>query len=216
MRCCSDSQTRYAKWAPDATGAPVLDLGNPDAPSSIAFIQAGLLSFAAVVILLMLALKSLRDVILTLGPLLAACVLTFATCVVLGLPLNFANIIVLPLLLGIGVAFHIIFRDGLARRVAMIFLQSSLSRAVLFSALTTATGFRHAVAVASSRHREHGRIVDDFARLDARDPDHSSCAIRDGEGALAARHLLVDEIVDFLDEARSTRTGDSGRKIRNA
>ena len=80
------------------------------------------------------------DVILTLGPLLAACVLTFATCVILGLAINFANIIVLPLLLGIGVAFHIYFvmawREG-----GHDFLQSSLSRAVLFSALTTATGF---------------------------------------------------------------------------
>jgi hypothetical protein len=125
--------------APDATGAPI---STAESGRTIvnAFIEAGLLSLAAVVILLMIALKSMRDVILTLGPLLAACILTFATCVILGLPLNFANIIVLPLLLGIGVAFHIYFvmawREG-----GHNFLQSSLSRAVLFSALTTATGF---------------------------------------------------------------------------
>jgi len=124
---------------PAATGAPI---STSESGRTIvnAFIQAGLLSLAAVVILLTIALKSIRDVILTLGPLLAACVLTFATCVILGLPLNFANIIVLPLLLGIGVAFHIYFvmawREG-----GHDFLQSSLSRAVLFSALTTATGF---------------------------------------------------------------------------
>lgn len=125
--------------APEATGAPI---STSESGRTIvnAFIEAGLLSFAAVVILLLIALKSIRDVLLTLGPLLAAASLTFATCVLLGLPLNFANIIVLPLLLGIGVAFHIYFvmvwRGG-----GHNFLQSSLSRAVLFSGLTTATGF---------------------------------------------------------------------------
>ena len=59
---------------------------------------------------------------------------------IFGLPLNFANIIVLPLLFGIGVAFHIYFimawREGTRE-----FLQTSLTRAIFLSALTTATGF---------------------------------------------------------------------------
>ena len=54
--------------------------------------------------------------------------------------LNFANVIALPLLFGIGVAFDIYFvmawRAGSAE-----LLQSSLTRAVIFSALTTASGF---------------------------------------------------------------------------
>jgi predicted RND superfamily exporter protein len=61
-------------------------------------------------------------------------------CVVLDLPLNFANIIALPLLLGVGVAFKIYYimawRTG---KTAL--LQSSLTRAVVFSAMTTATAF---------------------------------------------------------------------------
>jgi hopanoid biosynthesis associated RND transporter like protein HpnN len=125
--------------APGVTGAPITALETGGIVVG-AFIQAGVLSLLAVVVLLTVALRNARDVLLTLGPLLAACVLTFGTCVVLGLHLNFANIIVLPLLLGIGVAFHIYFvmawRGG-----GHDFLQSSLSRAVLFSALTTATGF---------------------------------------------------------------------------
>jgi hopanoid biosynthesis associated RND transporter like protein HpnN len=125
--------------APNATGAPVSTTASGRTIVN-AFIEAGILSFLAMIALLILALRSARDVVLTLGPLLAASVLTFATCVVIGLPINFANIIVLPLLLGIGVAFHIYFvmawREG-----GQNFLQSSLSRAVLFSALTTATGF---------------------------------------------------------------------------
>jgi len=125
--------------APGATGAPIT-MGESGRIIVGAFIQAGLLSLLAVVVLLATALRNARDVLLTLGPLLAACALTFATCVVLGLPLNFANIIVLPLLLGIGVAFHIYFVMAW-RAGGHNFLQSSLSRAVLFSALTTATGF---------------------------------------------------------------------------
>ena len=125
--------------APNATGAPITTEESGRIVVG-AFIQAGVLSLLAVVVLLAIALRSARDVLLTLGPLLAACALTFATCVLLGLPLNFANIIVLPLLLGIGVAFHIYFVMA-SRAGGHNFLQSSLSRAVLFSALTTATGF---------------------------------------------------------------------------
>jgi hypothetical protein len=85
-------------------------------------------------------LGRIRDVLLTLAPLLLSGLLTLATCVAIGLQLNFANVIALPLLLGIGVAFDIYFvvawRNG-----AQNLLQSSLTRAVVFSALTTASGF---------------------------------------------------------------------------
>jgi hypothetical protein len=125
--------------APRATGAPII-MAESGRIIVGAFVEAGLLSLFAVIVLLAVTLRNVRDVALTLGPLLAACVLTFATCILLGLSLNFANIIVLPLLLGIGVAFHIYFVMA-ARAGGHNFLQSSLSRAVLFSALTTATGF---------------------------------------------------------------------------
>ncbi len=105
-----------------------------------AFLRAGVLSLIAVIALLALLLRRPRDVVLTLLPLLAIGVLTFATCVVARVHLNFANIVVLPLLLGIGVAFSIYFvmfwRGG-----GRDFLQSSLTRAVIYSAATTASGF---------------------------------------------------------------------------
>jgi len=54
--------------------------------------------------------------------------------------LNFANIIALPLLLGVGVAFKIYYI--MAWRAGQTdLLQSSLTRAVMFSACTTATAF---------------------------------------------------------------------------
>jgi predicted RND superfamily exporter protein len=67
-------------------------------------------------------------------------VVTLEICVLIDLKLNFANIIALPLLLGIGVAFKIYYI--MAWRAGQTnLLQSSLTRAVFFSALTTATAF---------------------------------------------------------------------------
>ncbi len=125
--------------APEATGTPI---STQESGRTIvnAFIKAGALSFLAVVVLLAIFLRNVRDVILTLIPLLLIGILTFATCVALGLPLNFANIIVLPLLLGIGVAFNIYFVIAW-RTGGHNFLQSSLTRAVILSAATTASGF---------------------------------------------------------------------------
>jgi hopanoid biosynthesis associated RND transporter like protein HpnN len=125
--------------APDATGAPLSIRQSGDTIMG-AFLQAGLWAFLAITVLLGYVLGRVRDVLLTLAPLLLSGLLTLATCVLIGLQLNFANVIALPLLLGIGVAFDIYFvvawRNG-----AQNLLQSSLTRAVIFSALTTASGF---------------------------------------------------------------------------
>jgi predicted RND superfamily exporter protein len=105
-----------------------------------AFVIAGCLATAAITLLLALVLRSVRDVAAVLVPLLLAGLFTLATSAALGKPLNFANIVTLPLLLGIGVAFDIYFvlrwRDGDAD-----LLGSPTARAVVFSALTTGTAF---------------------------------------------------------------------------
>jgi hypothetical protein len=124
---------------PSATGPAVL-LFEAGETVVRAFAQAGIFALAAIALLLLIALRRIVDVMLTLVPLLIAGVVTLELCVVLDLRLNFANIIALPLLLGVGVAFKIYYivawragKTGL--------LQSSLTRAVVFSALTTATAF---------------------------------------------------------------------------
>jgi hopanoid biosynthesis associated RND transporter like protein HpnN len=105
-----------------------------------AFIEAGALAICAIAILLLVALRRVTDVLLTLIPLLLAGVLTLEISVLDGLTLNFANIIALPLLLGVGVAFKIYYimawRAGKTH-----LLQSTLTRAVIFSAMTTAIAF---------------------------------------------------------------------------
>jgi hopanoid biosynthesis associated RND transporter like protein HpnN len=128
-----------AKVAPDATGTPI---GIREGGRVVvgAFLEAGALSFVAITALLFAVLRRVRDVAITMAPIVLTGLLTLGSCVVIGQPLNFANIIALPLLFGIGVAFHIYFvmswRSGGSH-----LLTSSLARAVFFSALTTATGF---------------------------------------------------------------------------
>jgi hopanoid biosynthesis associated RND transporter like protein HpnN len=125
--------------APDATGRPISISASGDTVVE-AFLQAGLYSLLAIILLLAVVLRRARDVILTMLPVLLSGLLTFATCAALDLPLNFTNIIALPLLFGVGVAFNIYF--VLAWRAGETgMLQSSLMRAVVFSALTTATAF---------------------------------------------------------------------------
>ncbi len=124
---------------PNATG-PAVMLFEAGQTVVHAFILSGIFALSAITVLLLLALRRISDVLLTLGPLLLAGIVTLELCVVLGLPLNFANIIALPLLLGVGVAFKIYYI--MAWRAGKTgLLQSSLTRAVVFSAMTTATAF---------------------------------------------------------------------------
>jgi predicted RND superfamily exporter protein len=125
--------------APEAVGGPIsiLESGRTIV---IAFIQAGIFALVSIAILLWITLRRIGDVLLTLVPLLVAGVVTLEICVLIGLELNFANIIALPLLLGVGVAFKIYYI--MAWRAGQTgLLESSLTRAVIFSALTTATAF---------------------------------------------------------------------------
>jgi len=85
-------------------------------------------------------LRRARDVLITLASLLLGGLITLALCVLLHIPLNYENIIALPLLFGIGVAFNIYFVIAW-RHGTRNLLQTSLARAVIFSALTTATAF---------------------------------------------------------------------------
>ncbi len=125
--------------APDAGGAAVT-IAETAATIVGAFRSASLWALAALAVLLLVILRRALDVALVLAPLLLSALLTVIVVVAAGIALNFANIIALPLLLGVGVSFNIYFvvnwRMG---RTDM--LGSATARAVLFSALTTASAF---------------------------------------------------------------------------
>ncbi len=134
-----DFVTAVLAAAPDATGPAVL-LYEAGMTVVHAFLESGIFALTAIGLLLYVALRRVGDVLLTLLPLIVAGAVTLELCVVLDLPLNFANIIALPLLLGVGVAFKIYYIVAWrAGKTAL--LQSSLTRAVVFSAMTTATAF---------------------------------------------------------------------------
>ena len=124
---------------PLAVGGPISILKSGDTIVT-AFIHAGIWALLSISLLLWLALRRVSDVLLTIIPLLVAGTVTLEICVLIGLPLNFANIIALPLLLGVGVAFKIYYVTAW-RAGHTNLLQSSLTRAIFFSALTTATAF---------------------------------------------------------------------------
>jgi uncharacterized protein len=124
---------------PNAIGGPIsiLEFGRTVIR---AFFEAGFWALASITLLLWIVLRRFGDVLLTLIPLIMAGVVTMELMVILGMKLNFANIIALPLLLGVGVAFKIYYI--MAWRAGQTdLLQSSLTRAVFFSACTTATAF---------------------------------------------------------------------------
>jgi predicted RND superfamily exporter protein len=124
---------------PEAVGTPISLLESGRTIVN-AFIMAGIFALVSIAILLWIVLRRFGDVLLTLIPLLIAGVITLEICVLIGMPLNYANIIALPLLLGVGVAFKIYYI--MAWRAGQTdLLQSSLTRAVMFSAATTATAF---------------------------------------------------------------------------
>jgi hopanoid biosynthesis associated RND transporter like protein HpnN len=135
--------TRFANAvraiAPHATGTPVVivEAGRTVVRS---FIEAGLFALAAIFIILVAALRRPMDVALTLGPLVLATIMTLEAASFVGLAINYANIIALPLMLAIGVAFHIYYVIAWRAGVADV-LASSLTRAIFFSALTTGAAF---------------------------------------------------------------------------
>jgi uncharacterized protein len=124
---------------PNAVGQAIViyEWGNT---VTAAFIKAGVLAICSIAILLWLVLRRVGDVLLTLIPLLVAAAATLEICALSGFALNYANIIALPALLGVGVAFKIYYVTAW-RRGEYNFLESSLTRAVFFSALMTATAF---------------------------------------------------------------------------
>jgi hopanoid biosynthesis associated RND transporter like protein HpnN len=129
---------------PQATGAPIISLEAGEAVVE-AFIMAFSLALAGIAVILWVMLRSLSSTVLVLTPLLLAALFTGAATVLMGVEFNFANIIALPLLLGIGIdsGLHMVQRsrrqvDGARHEDLM---HSSTTRAIFYSALTTLVGF---------------------------------------------------------------------------
>ncbi len=125
--------------APEAGGPAVSIIASADTIMR-AFQQAAALAAVAIAVVLLLVLRRWRDSGIVLLTLALSALLTALLARLGGMSINYANIIALPLLLGVGVSFNVYFvmnwRAGMRD-----FVGSASARAVLFSALTTGTAF---------------------------------------------------------------------------
>ena len=128
--------------APNATGLPAVYLGAGETVLR-AFQLAFVYALIMVTVLLLVFLSSVADTLRVLAPIVLAALMTAAATVVFDLPVNFANIIALPLLLGIGVdnGIHMVHRARTGLPGGGGLLRTSTARAVLFSGLTTMCSF---------------------------------------------------------------------------
>jgi len=133
--------------APEAIGPPLV-IYETGKIITAAFATAATLAVTAIAILLWITQRRLGDVARALLPLGLAAVWTLGLCALTGFPINFANIIGLPILLGIGVTFPIYFLSAW-RSGEPALLASPMARGMLFSALTTAAAFG---SLALSKH----------------------------------------------------------------
>uniref|UniRef100_UPI00055AFA13 MMPL family transporter n=1 Tax=Methylobacter sp. BBA5.1 TaxID=1495064 RepID=UPI00055AFA13 len=103
-----------------------------------AFRQALIGALAAIVLVLLLTQRNIKNTLLILLPLLMTAILTGASTVIMDNPFNFANIIIIPLLFGLGVdgGIYIMYRLRNPAEEASV-LRTSTARGVVFSGLTT-------------------------------------------------------------------------------
>ncbi len=123
---------------PRVIGTPVISIEASNVVVS-AFRQAFTYAFLAIVVLLIVLLDNRRDTLYIIIPLIMAALFTGGASVLFDIPFNFANIIALPLILGIGVdsGIHMLHRFRTALPSDQNLLATSSARAVLVSALTT-------------------------------------------------------------------------------
>ena len=142
---------------PSATGLPVV---NQEASRTVvlSFQLALLYAFVMVALLLWIFLRRLRDVLYVIVPIVLAAGVTAGAMVLLGIPLNFANIIALPLLAGVGVdnGIHIVHRMRTEPAEDRRPFGTSTSLAVLASGLTTVASFGNLAFASHVGHCEHG------------------------------------------------------------
>ena len=135
--------------APAATGRPVIERGVGGVVVA-SFQQAMAFALAAIAVVLLAMFQSLRHALLIMVPLGLAVLFTLALGVLLDAPLNMANILVMPLIFGLGVdsGVHVVDRYRGEGDVPHL-MHSSTPRAVVLSALTTVGAFS---ALALSPH----------------------------------------------------------------
>ncbi|SOD40444.1 MMPL family transporter [Nitrosovibrio sp. Nv4] len=130
--------------APEITGLPIIYWESMKEVIE-AFQQAIVVALVAIALVLIAIRRSVLDTTLVMATLILAGLFTMACAALTNTPVNFANIIALPLLLGLGVdnGIHMLvkLRESLSGSEDYDIYQSSTARAIFFGALTTSTSF---------------------------------------------------------------------------
>jgi predicted RND superfamily exporter protein len=124
------------------SGLPIANEAGGDAVVK-AFLQAFGGAFLAITLLLWAIYRHFKHMALVIAPLMLAALLTGATSVLLNNPFNFANVIALPLLLGMGIDSSILIMHRLHFNLSENenLLHSSTTRGIIFSSITTLCSF---------------------------------------------------------------------------
>lgn len=128
--------------APETTDLPIMYWESMKEVIA-AFQQAIVIALITIALLLFGIRRNLTDTLLVMTPLVLAGLFTMASTVITSTPINFANIIALPLLLGLGVdnGIHMVEKLHHSLSEAQNIYQSSTARAMFYGALTTASSF---------------------------------------------------------------------------
>ena len=128
------------KIAPGATGTPVMNLEYIDLLMK-SYIQASFYAAGVILLLIFLLFRNLKDLVLTLLPLGLGVLWLFGALGLFHIQLDPANIVTMPMILGIGVAYGVYVMDRYREEGGVRIFASSTGKAVILSALTTLFGF---------------------------------------------------------------------------
>jgi hopanoid biosynthesis associated RND transporter like protein HpnN len=128
------------KTAPQATGTPILNDTYTEY-LRVSYLHAAGWAFLAIVVLIFLHFQSFRYLLLTLAPLVLAVLWRTGAMVWLGLEFNPANIVTLPLIIGIDVAFGVYIIDRYREDGKLSIFAGSTGKAIIMSSLTSLFGF---------------------------------------------------------------------------
>jgi len=120
---------------PEIAGRSAVEWGIGDVVVD-AFQSATIYTLIGVLICLLIYFKHLLTAVLVLIPIAFTLILTFAMCMMFDLPLNMANILVVPLIIGLGVDSGIHITHRFVATGTDVY-EAATRRAILISGLTT-------------------------------------------------------------------------------
>ncbi|MCX8048686.1 MAG: MMPL family transporter [Methylohalobius sp.] len=144
---------------PEVTGLPVIYIESMGVILG-AFFKAFAIAAAIITVLLGVLLRNAIDVFLVLLPLVLASVFTGAATPLIGLPFNYANVIALPLLFGLGVNYGVYMVSRMHQLPPdRPILTTSTARGIFFSALTTLASFASLALVSHAGIASMGQLL---------------------------------------------------------